>query len=400
MTAMEPVRREPPFSRRLLDPRAVDVISRLQQAGFETYFVGGCVRDLLLEQRPKDFDIATSAHPEQVRDLFRRSRVIGRRFQLVHVYSGRGVYEVSTFRRDPEEAQDTVQIIRRDNTFGSAREDALRRDFTVNALFLDPVAGALVDWVGGLEDLGQRRLRSIGDPERRFREDPVRILRLVKFLRRLRLEPGPAEVAAAYRYAPHLVHAAPPRVAEELFRLLATGDAEGVLEDLLALRALSLVVPDLGPWLTARAERVPRLRARLAGLDNLFRDGSEPSYALRLAFLYGARLEEELGQGPRARYSSDPLHLASLLLRPLQQRARLPRLVVLRAAEILAIQQRLNGGPEARRRQGFDPAALIERESFPEALEYLRCRLEATGDELSTYDQWHELALSLEPRRR
>ncbi len=179
----EPLRRRLPFSRRRLDRGGTEIVRRLQEAGFEAYFVGGCVRDLLLGRQPKDFDIATSARPNQVRRLFRRSRIIGRRFRLAHVYSGREVFEVATFRRVPPELEEgEVQMIREDNTFGTAAEDARRRDFTVNALFLDPVEGEIVDWVGGFEDLAARRLRSIGDPRLRFREDPVRILRLLKFL--------------------------------------------------------------------------------------------------------------------------------------------------------------------------------------------------------------------------
>lgn len=397
MAGTGPTRRDLPFSRQRLDPRAVEVVRRLQEAGFETYFVGGCVRDLVLDREPKDFDVATAARPEQVRRLFRRSRIIGRRFQLVHVYGGRAVYEVSTFRCEPEEARGAARLIRNDNTFGTAQSDALRRDFSVNALFLDPLAGAIVDWVGGLEDLRERRLRSIGDPARRFREDPVRILRLVKFLRRLGLEPGSAEILAAYRFAPYLVEAAPPRVVEELFRLLATGDMEGVLEDLLALRALRLVLPDLAPWLEARPERLERLRARLRSLDAYVREGAEPTYGLRLAFLYGLRVEEELDPRRRTLAVRDPAQVPVALLAALQRRGRLARAIVARAGRILLAQSRLEQGPG---RRPDEAARLADHDWFPDALEYFRCRVEAAGGDLGLHDEWHELALSLERDQR
>ncbi len=142
----EPIRTKPPFKRSYVDRRAISVVRRLQEEGFETYLVGGCVRDLLLGSRPKDFDIATSAKPETVRRLFRRSRMIGRRFRIVHVHHGREIFEVSTFRAEPpkQEGKD-VKVIRSDNVYGSVQEDANRRDFRVNGLFLDPIAGEIVD---------------------------------------------------------------------------------------------------------------------------------------------------------------------------------------------------------------------------------------------------------------
>ena len=163
------------ISRKDIDPDALKVLYRLKNHGFVAYLVGGGVRDLLLGRRPKDFDISTSAHPQQVRKLFRNSFIVGRRFRLVHVRFGRNVVETATFRKASEpEAGDT--LIRRDNTFGTPEEDAFRRDFTVNALFYDIGTFSIIDWVGGIEDLRARTLRCIGDPDVRFIEDPVRML--------------------------------------------------------------------------------------------------------------------------------------------------------------------------------------------------------------------------------
>jgi len=399
----EPLRRRLPFSRRRLDRGGTEIVRRLQEAGFEAYFVGGCVRDLLLGRQPKDFDIATSARPNQVRRLFRRSRIIGRRFRLAHVYSGREVFEVATFRRVPPELEEgEVQMIREDNTFGTAAEDARRRDFTVNALFLDPVEGEIVDWVGGFEDLAARRLRSIGDPRLRFREDPVRILRLLKFFRRLGLEPGPEEAAAARELAPHIAEAAPPRVAEEVFRLMVTGDMAGVVEDLMALGVLTLVLPEVDAWLRRGGDRLDRLLALLEVFDRWVRDGGDPCYSLRLAVLFCPLVEEEMDPATRTVDARDPAQVVARILGDLQRRARLPRWVLSRCQRLLLVQQRLDpppGGRRRRRRKG-EAAALLGQEWFADSLDLLRCRLEAAGRDLEPYDRWREQALSREGEAR
>ena len=178
-------------SRELVDPNAVDVVARLKGAGFQAWLVGGCVRDLLLGARPKDFDVATNATPEQVRGLFRRARLVGRRFKITHVRYGRDLIEVSTFRKAPSgDARlngnaKANGLILRDNVYGTLREDAFRRDFTVNALYYDPHEERILDYVGGLEDLKRQRLRFIGDARQRLREDPVRLLRAIRFQAKL-----------------------------------------------------------------------------------------------------------------------------------------------------------------------------------------------------------------------
>src|SRR5512146_1560530 len=174
-----------------LDGDALKVIARLRHMHHQAYLVGGCVRDLLLGATPKDFDVATNAHPGEVRAVFRNCRLIGRRFRLAHVYfRGGKVIEVATFRKNPTELaedgadEDADLLITRDNVFGTAEEDAVRRDFTVNGLFYDVGSGEVIDYVGGRQDLEDRRIATIGDPEVRMREDPVRALRAVRFAAR------------------------------------------------------------------------------------------------------------------------------------------------------------------------------------------------------------------------
>src|SRR5258706_15414647 len=204
-------RQEHPISRRDVDPDALKVLYRLRQADHVAYLVGGSVRDLLLSRRPKDFDIGTSAHPQQVKKLFRNCWIIGRRFRLAHVKFGTKVIEVATFRRQVAPGEEIVQngvpapnpatpegqhLIHHDNTFGTPEEDAFRRDFTLNALFYDIATFSVIDYVGGLDDLRARVVRAIGDPDVRLREDPVRMLRAVALAARLDFAIDPAVLGA------------------------------------------------------------------------------------------------------------------------------------------------------------------------------------------------------------
>jgi len=215
------------ISNDLVDAAALSVVQGLRDAGFEALLVGGCVRDMLLGVAPKDFDVATNATPEEVRGVFRRSRLVGRRFRIAHVRFGRETIEVSTFRRqvdhddddvvhshsrrdlrDRDSARSVDGMILRDNVYGDMHEDAFRRDFTINALYYDPIDRVLIDYVGGLADLRAHRLKLIGDPNVRFREDPVRILRAIRFATKLGFEidretddaiPGAAYAGAVVR---------------------------------------------------------------------------------------------------------------------------------------------------------------------------------------------------------
>lgn len=226
-------------SRQQISPSALKVLYRLNTAGYEAYLVGGGVRDLLLGREPKDFDVATNASPEEIRDLFRNSRMIGRRFRLVHVRFGGEIIEVSTFRAlhgeddDADRHLDDSGRILRDNVFGSLVEDAFRRDFTVNALYYNVADFSVVDHVNGVPDLKAGLLRLIGDPETRFREDPVRMLRAVRFAAKLgfRIEEKTATVIP--ELAPLLADIPPARLFEEVLKLFLGGYAVQTFEELL-----------------------------------------------------------------------------------------------------------------------------------------------------------------------
>lgn len=248
--AHEPQRYPARFDQALIDEDVRKVVGRLVRHGHEAYLVGGCVRDLLLARKPKDFDVATSAHPEEVRSLFRNSRIIGRRFRLVHVmFHGRKVIEVATFRRNPGVASADDGPIRNDNAFGVAHEDAQRRDFSINALFLDVERDEILDWAGGMQDIRQRLIRTIGQAEVRFREDPVRILRAIKFAGRLDLGMAPEVYDAVVYCREHLGLAARPRVAEEILRLLRGGQARRSVYIAWETGVLDVLLPELAALL-------------------------------------------------------------------------------------------------------------------------------------------------------
>jgi len=281
-------RSEHPISRRDIDANVLKVLYRLAGAGFDAYLVGGGVRDLMLSRKPKDFDVATSAHPQQVRDLFRNSRMIGRRFRLVHVFFGRQNVEVATFRKQAEAVADTDDpLIRLDNTFGTPEEDAFRRDFTVNALFYSPQTFHVIDFPGGVDDLEARLIRTIGDPEVRMREDPVRMMRAVRFAAKLGFEIEPATRAAIEHHRADLAKASVPRLVEETFKTLGQPEAAHALVLMEELGLLEYVIPILSAHLKARGATLaeqPAVR-NMAALGRAIGSGFAPDHSIVLAAL-------------------------------------------------------------------------------------------------------------------
>jgi poly(A) polymerase len=255
-------RSEHPISRRDIDPDALKVLYRLQQFDYTAYLVGGSVRDLLLQRRPKDFDVGTDAHPYQIKKLFRNCWIIGRRFRLAHVRFGNKAIEVATFRRnilpgtenepatteppaDGEVESPADLLIRHDNTFGTPEEDAFRRDFTINALFYDIATFSIIDYVGGLQDLRDGLIRSIGDPRQRFQEDPVRMLRAVAFAARLGFRMDAPIVDAIREHRGLIANASPARLIEEYYKVLRSGAAERTFRLLAEHGLLEAITPEI-----------------------------------------------------------------------------------------------------------------------------------------------------------
>ena len=221
------------LSPKMISRDARKVVEVLQENGYEAYVVGGSVRDLLLGLKPKDFDVATNAKPGEIKPLFRRSRIIGRRFQIVHVQFGRELIEVTTFRSNESKGTDKKGgsrrqqadsgVLTRDNVFGSISDDASRRDLTINALYYDPSDNSIHDFADGLEDIDDRIIRIMGDPATRFREDPVRLLRVARFAAKLGFSIDPVTEKPMRKLAANLEHVSPPRLFDETLKLFMSG---------------------------------------------------------------------------------------------------------------------------------------------------------------------------------
>jgi poly(A) polymerase len=373
------------ISRNLISPEALKVLYRIKENGYLAFLCGGCVRDILLGREPKDFDLATNARPEDLRKIFRNCRLVGRRFRLAHILFGQDNYiEVATFRalsdgNEPEVASagrrlkvDSARtadgIIVRDNVFGSPEEDALRRDFTVNALFYNIADYSLIDYVNGLSDIDGRLLRSIGDPRRRYVEDPVRMLRAIRFSAALGLNMEAETYAAIADCRDYLAMAAPARLFEEVLKLFSCGDAARVYQLLKETGLLKVLFPDLAEWIAANHDGGDAMTAAgFAYLDTCRRDGRSLNTATQFAIVFGALHEglaaALLAQGDHTETGScmDAVdrHFASL-----RARIMTPRSVSMDVAHIMSLQSRF-----ADRRPG-NVTRLIRRPSFEDALEY------------------------------
>jgi poly(A) polymerase len=283
-------RSEHPISRGDIDPNAVKVLYRLHKAGYLAYLVGGGVRDLMLGRRPKDFDVGTNARPNEVRRLFGNSRIIGRRFRLVHVYFQDGsIVDVSTFRRDPQPDEQSApgeMLITSDNTYGTPRQDAFRRDFTINALFYNIADYTVIDYSGGIDDLSKKLVRAIGDPGVRFREDPVRMLRACEFAGRLGFSIEARTQEAIHQHRRELEKASPARVTEEIVQLLRCGRAGAAMQWMLELGLLEVLLPEAYAMLTSGERGMGDFGQILPVIDRLITSGRDlPDTALLAALL-------------------------------------------------------------------------------------------------------------------
>ncbi len=363
------------------------VVRRLNEGGFQAYAVGGCVRDLLLGKSPKDYDVATDAHPEEVRDLFRNARIIGRRFRIVHVRFGRDVVEVATFRAPHNEAETEANYsddgrILDDNIYGTFDEDVHRRDFTMNALYYQPETDTLIDEVGGLADIEAGRIRLIGDPESRFREDPVRMLRAIRFRAKLGFD---IEIKAdeSLRRLGYLLQDIPPaRLFEETLKLFMTGHGEASFHELLHHELFGWLFPDARRVLeTTQAEELIRLA--LASTDARIRD-EKP---VTPAFLYAALLWHPFIEEREAMIEDGmpPLsashEAASNVIGKQQLFTSIPKRFSGPMREIWNLQFRLPA------RHGKKAAGLFQHKRFRAAYDFLLIR-EESGESLDGLGAW------------
>jgi len=355
----------------------------LQKAGFRAYIVGGGVRDLMLGLKPKDFDVATDATPDQVRALFRRSRIIGRRFQIVHVLFGRETIEVSTFRaiQDAAETDEHGRVLR-DNVWGTQAEDAARRDFTINALYYDPVADAVLDYHDGVKDIERKTLRMIGDPATRFREDPVRMLRVARFTGKLGFTVEPRTHAPIRELAPLVRHVPAARLFDEMLKLLLSGRAMDCLQ---ALRAEGLqdgLLPMLD-MILEQPEGARFVTAALAATDARVRADKSVSPG----FLFAALLWQPVSERWQAGLARGE-HAIPALSEAIDS-------VLDEQAARIAIQRRYIGDmreiwmmqPRFERRIGRSPHALVSHPRFRAGYDFLLLRCD-TGDAPAELGRW------------
>ena len=358
--------------------KAVAVIEKLRNAGFDAYLVGGCVRDLLLGKLPKDFDVATDATPEETRKVFPRVRLIGRRFRIVHVRMGREIFEVSTFRR-PAGDQDVRSphlsdegMILRDNLYGTIDQDAFRRDFTVNALYYDPTEDVVLDYCDGMRDIASRTLRLIGEPRIRFQEDPVRILRAIRFAAKLDLKLHPDTEAAIAPMCDMLTAIPPARLFDEFTKLFLTGHGERAF-DLLCEHDLVEILFPLPP----HGEAVARLA--LASTDQRLKENKPvtPGFLIA-AFLwqeYLDRLEPATTAGGR---QDDP---AQTVIATQQSTIAIPRRHGWFVRDVWHLQ------PLFAERTSRNVARVLEHQRFRAAYDFLMIRC-ATGDAPEELGDW------------
>ncbi len=394
-----------------LDDEAVKVVRRLTGAGHEAFLVGGCVRDLLFGVRPKDYDVVTSAHPPEIRKLFRNCRIIGRRFRLAHIYFRDKIIEVATFRTEARgsgngDADDgggaSGIIIRDDNAFGTAEEDARRRDFTVNALFYDVDEGQIIDYVGGVADAERRLVRMIGDPDVRLREDPIRMLRAIRLASRLGCEIEPRTLAAIDAHRSEILDAAAPRVGDELVRMFRGGAMAPAFEMMLTTGVLGVILPELDTHLRkagrSASSELQAMRIALSVADRRAQEGHAPSPAVLFSLLLSPILLDGLGRGE----VRDPGRRLADRLRPIAQRLSISKRDSEKIRLVLLAQDKLVPRRQRRRSGG----SIVRRGYFPEALQLFELMTDATGDLRDEARRWKERLDELypdgmpEPKRR
>ena len=386
-------RSEHSISRRRIPENVLKVLYRLHRSGYRAYLCGGSVRDLLMNRTPKDFDIATDAHPTEIRRLFRNSRIIGRRFRLVHVIFQDMIVEVSTFRREPErsvaEGEEDL-LVTDDNTFGSPLQDAKRRDFTINGLFYNIADFSVIDYIGGLDDLESAHVRVIGDPDVRFREDPVRMMRAIEFASRLGFQIEEETYAGLLRHRNDILKASAPRVSEEILELLRRGWAKGAFRLMVETRMLEPLLPEI--YRTVSTDDVPYFWKMLEVLDRTVGSGRKPSDAVLLSVLFlpwilrELELEQERRDG-RMRVGEVIVFIRDLI-QPLCARMALAAGTRHQIEQTLETLWRLLEPPADKRAQ----FRFVFRDPFNDALALLELYALSSGKYVEQFRQWQSFA--------
>lgn len=370
------------ISRKNIDPDALKVLYRLSSLGYTAYLVGGGVRDLLMGRKPKDFDVGTSAKPIEVKRAFRNCFLVGRRFRLAHVRFGEKVIETATFRQNSQTVGEIIEHAAEgpleDNTFGTPETDAYRRDFTVNGLFYNIKDFTVIDWVGGMRDIEKKIIRAIGDPEIRFQEDPVRMMRAIKFSSRLGFSIERKTMSAMKRYHACILTASQPRVCEEIFRLFPYGHSAEAFLLLWEIGMMGDLLPALADYVTRSGGRKSPLWRYLASLDKyeimMTAGGFEVSNALRSAVMMTGLFQSESREGAGRR-----------VMQALVNGLKISKATYFSAVCLLESRRRLATSPMKGK------SRYIYNRDFLDALDYNRIVLRAEGGDESILNEWSDL---------
>lgn len=376
------------ISRNMISPSALKVLYRLHSAGYSAYLVGGCVRDILLTKKPKDYDIATNALPEEVRKLFRNCRLIGKRFRLAHIVFGKEIIEVATFRTSHKDGHETQGhthqgMIIRDNMYGSIEDDVWRRDFTVNALYYNIADFSVVDYTSGMPDLRAKLLRIIGDPEQRFHEDPVRLLRAVRFMGKLDLAISPETEKSLYELSHLLENVSPARLFQEVLKFFQEGATLATFKLFQKYRIFAQLFPETARALASHPEAEKLLEEALRNTDSRLQEGKTVSPA----FLFAVFIWQAVVNGVKHEQSHDlPANLAyekvlRALLRQQTETLTIPRTLILSIQDICFLQHRFTC------RYGSIPYRLLDHPRFRAAYDLLLLRA-AAGEPINELSNW------------
>jgi poly(A) polymerase len=389
------------ISRKQISPSALKVLYKLNDAGFDAYIVGGGVRDLLIGLQPKDFDVATNASPEQIAKVFRNSRIIGRRFRIVHVHFGREIIEVSTFRAQASQSTEVIGnslarkvkhldsahsqsgMILRDNVYGSIEEDALRRDFTVNALYYTVQGFTVHDYCHGMDDINNRVLRIIGDAEQRYREDPVRILRAIRLASKLNFTIE-ASTEAPIKSCAHLLESIPPaRLFDEFLKLFFSGKGLLTFNNLISYQVFGILFPSISKLLSFSDSRDKlMLEAAFRSTDDRILQNKSVTPAFLLAAILWPAVRRAYQQNTSTMPPMPAMHEAGQeVIAEQLVRISIPKRFSIPMREIWEYQLRLE------RRSGKRANLLLSKKRFRAAYDFLLLR-EESGEDLNGLGQW------------
>lgn len=403
---MEPViysRSEHNISRSQISSNALKVLYRLKNEGYDAYLVGGCVRDLLLGREPKDFDVATNASPEQVKQAFRNCRLIGRRFRLAHVFFGREIIEVATFRGASEQVQDLQKVdqdgrLLRDNVYGTIDEDVIRRDFTVNALYYNIKDFSIVDYVGGMDDHRAGMMRLIGDPETRYREDPVRMIRLVRFAVKLGFSINPECEKPIFQLADLLANIPAARLQDEALKLFLSGYAVETFEMLRHYGLFAHLYPVAETSLSSEEQGFPKLfiARALENTDKRIAEGkSIAPFFLISTFLWDAvKNQANINQAEGMPESVALQQAASQIISQQVKSTAFPKHIGVAMRDVWHLQSRFSN------RSGTRAYRLLGHPKFRAAYDFMLLRAETGGAEPELATWWADFQVASEVEQK